>query len=309
MGSTSAETTELDWEPEAFSLVQDLKYVRAAMLGDGSIKRNFQFAIGHALNQLDWLRWKVERIAPELGKEHLIVGLQHEGGPAEIKGRKVVRQPQFHWQACNKELLQPLRELYYPPGRKLKLITPEIVESIDLEDFAWLVADDGSNGAGILRLESRLPEETAQALLARVETLIGLGRAGSVFCCKRGNKAHPGEAYYLGFSVAATCALREALTPYLPECVHYKLREITKEEREHRKEESKKYWAQVTPEQRLEVNRKQRERWAGLSAEKREQELERKRQRRANMTPEQRERQNMLKRQRRARKKEQANAA
>ena len=233
------------------------------MLGDGCIGRNLRFDVTHAQNQLDWLRWKVKRIAPELGRDPSAIRQSYQGGATTIDGRNAVMQPQFSWRASNKELLQPLRELYYPPGRKFKLITPAIVECIDLEDFAWLVADDGTNCSGGLQLTSRLLQETAKALLMRVETLVNLDKAGTVYRYKSGNKTHPEEVYYLGFGVAATRALREALTPHLPECVHCKLREITEEESERARQRARKQLASLTPEQRqakLEYNRQWRAR-------------------------------------------------
>ena len=120
-------------------------FTRACLLGDGCLglhRGSFVFlAITHAEAQRDWLEYKAQRIAEELGGEVNVKG-PHQYTD-ERTGNTYSR---VNINVCRTELLKPIYEELYPEGKKL--LTSGFFQGLGPEALAVFWMDDGGMNRG-----------------------------------------------------------------------------------------------------------------------------------------------------------------
>ncbi len=140
-GSTTRVDLELDSLPP-----EDKAFLKACILGDGwlGLQRGTytHLRIGHSAKQLDWLKYKAERINTILRKNRRILGpyFQSDGKTKEKKHASYLFCVDDH------HLFKPWFDRWYEvpeEGDVIKHVTPDFLSGLGLKELAVVWCDDG----------------------------------------------------------------------------------------------------------------------------------------------------------------------
>lgn len=141
-GSTTRADLELDSLPP-----KEKAFLKACIFGDGwlGLQRNAytHLRIGHSAKQLNWLKYKAERINKILRKNRKILGpyWQSDGKTKEKK------HPSYLFCIDDHHLFKPWFERWYEvpdQGDVMKHVTPDFLSGLGVRELAILWCDDGS---------------------------------------------------------------------------------------------------------------------------------------------------------------------
>jgi hypothetical protein len=185
------------------------------MLGDGHLTRRHagsspHLSLSHALKQEAYLSWKLTQL------EELFL--------ATAPSRHVDTEGHASVHAASRALplLRPYYDMFYAGGKKtISKATLDFVAQHDFADAILAVwfGDDGyrssGNGKSLGYTFGALDDATYDML---ADWFDALGYPGTLHRPKRATT----YCYYL-MKVGAAHRFRDAIEPYLPECMHYKL--------------------------------------------------------------------------------------
>lgn len=201
--------------------LEQAQLVYGTMLGDAHMTQRGTYHARHSYVQREYLWHKYMLL-----QEHV------RGVPSSSKKRERGYQSVLFWTA-QQPVFRSLRTLWYPEG--VKVVTPEILQRIDqigfLPTVAWWFADDGSRSG---RADSPTMIFCTHGFQhAEVELLRGWmtdhGYPSRVLTTRRlGYRPYP----VLYIRAWAAVRLMEALTPFTPPCMHYKLQCSGRNDRE-----------------------------------------------------------------------------
>lgn len=123
----------------------DSSFLRGCLIGDGWLglqrKTFVHLRIGHSSKQLEWLKWKAERLNKILNKNRQVLG------PYRVSDSKGGTHQSYLYSVDDHALFETWFNRWYEKKedqKTLKKITPEFLEGLDLQALAILWCDDGS---------------------------------------------------------------------------------------------------------------------------------------------------------------------
>jgi hypothetical protein len=196
-----------------YTMVDDTKSILlGTMLGDGYIAKagchnrtrvNYSFGITHSVNQMEYLKWKREKMARLNPSE-----IKIRSRESFIEGRSV-KSTCGSYNVYSNEMFKPLHEIFYCDGRKI--ITDEIMNMMDLQSIAVWYMDDGNYkmGTGVSSLYTYCFTLGEHHLL--VNHITRLTGVIPVISRKRA------DSYYLYFPMDETLRLLSVINKYIPQ--------------------------------------------------------------------------------------------
>lgn len=190
-------------------------FTRACLLGDGclGLRRgsSVYLSITHAEVQRDWLEYKAQRIAEELGGEVNVKGPYQY---TDERTGNTYSRVNIH--ICRTKVLKPIYEELYPEGEKL--LTPGFFQGLGSEALAVFWMDDGGmnrgTNAGYLNLYT--DEEQAKACAEWIKEISSGTVSPRLFREK--------DRYRLRFITSQINDLVQLIEPYFIPSMKYKLR-------------------------------------------------------------------------------------
>ena len=190
-------------------------FTRACLLGDGCLGlhrgSSVYLSITHAEVQRDWLEYKAQRIAGELG------GKVNVNGPHQYTDERTGNTySRVNVHICRTESLKTIYEELYPEGEKV--LTPRFFEGLGAEALAVFWMDDGGmnrgTNAGYLNLYT--DKEQAEVCANWIDKI----SAGTVSPRLHREK----DKYRLRFITSQMHDLVQLIEPYFIPSMKYKLR-------------------------------------------------------------------------------------
>lgn len=214
----------------------DSSFLRGCLIGDGWLglqrKRSVHLRIGHSAKQVEWLRWKANRLNQILNKERPILG------PYQVLDSKGNSHQSYLYCVDDHHLFSPWFTRWYifrENQKTRKTITSDFLSGLDLQALAVLWCDDGSLWHA-KRHKKHVLKTGETKLYPYVET------AGSIATCcftLEENKllaewvesltgvkpsiSKSKQYLLLKFCKSKVIELIPQIKPFVPECMSYKV--------------------------------------------------------------------------------------
>jgi hypothetical protein len=154
-------------------------FLRGCLIGDGWLglqrRKYVHLRIGHSVKQLDWLKWKAERINSILGTSRRVLGPYYQtSGDCSEK-----RYESYLYSVDDHETFSPWFDRWYRAGdpKVVKTLDADFLEGLGLQELAVLWCDDGSIHSSERQAKHRLKDGTIR-LYPYVE-----GKGSIATCC------------------------------------------------------------------------------------------------------------------------------
>lgn len=225
---------DLEIQPSCMTIFQEVRetpmtkeqksIVLGSVLGDGCIKlaphsKNARLTIGHSITQLEYLRWKREKLIP-FSRE---IKIDQKAKTKIIAGREVNSKDFYKFFTIAHPDITYFHKRYVVAGRKK--IDSGIIDELDLISLAIWFADDGSvyvdkrNNVPTCSLATNSFNYNEQLIL--VEALRKFF-SGTIKIDVQGNSGRD-DLYIRMYRTAEIKTFLGLISAILPECIHYKL--------------------------------------------------------------------------------------
>ncbi len=224
----------LDIQPSCMTLFQEIRetpmtneqksIILGSVLGDGCLKlaphsKNARLTLGHSVTQLEYLKWKRDKLVPFSRK----IVLDQKAKTKIISGRKANSKDFYKFFTIAHPDVTDFHKRYVIDGKKR--VSKDIINELDLIALAIWFADDGSvyvdkrNNVPTCSIATNSFTYKEQVIL--VETLRKFF-FGTIKIDVQGNTERD-DLYIRMYRTEKIKEFLSSISSILPECIHYKL--------------------------------------------------------------------------------------